>query len=455
MKTILQFVAAAMLVLFSSCADADYVNAIPDGCTALLSVDMAQTAKESNLGAKANVMMSLLKVSDPGDCGIDFSQKFYLFESPDGNLGMVAKVSSEKKLGQWLGKLSGSQQAEAVREHRGFRFSVINGAWMVGFSGKAVMVMGPIVAAQQTATMAQMAKYLSQDEDGGIKGTPIFEKLDSLDGGMNMVARVRALPDKVAPLFMIGAPKDADDSQVVISARMKVADGRLHVEGEPFSFNKTVNAAIKQNWQTFRPIGQNFLHGGPGQMKLWLNVDGNKFLPLLQQNKSLQSVLAGINMAIDMDNIIRSIDGDMLLSIDNVAHEMPDLGMVASLRNTNFLKDVSYWKQSCPQGSRIDDWSGPAPGSSYVFVSGRTHYYFGAFRHQHPLFFSGNSEAQARQLASLPASSAQKTAVVEGKRFAFSMDFQSIDNEALSIISQLLEPLFGKLTSIVYTVDKE
>ena len=35
------------------------------------------------------------------------------------------------------------------------------------------------------------------------------------------------------------------------------------------------------------------------------------------------------------------------------------------------------------------------------------------------------------------------------------MDFQSIDNEALSIISQLLEPLFGKLTSIVYTVDKE
>ena len=453
MKRISLFLSTVIVVLLTSCSGTDYVNAIPDGCPALMSIDAAQTAKESNLGTKANVMMSLLKVSDPGDCGIDFSRKVYLFEMPDGNFGMVARVSSQKDLNNWLGRLNEKQLAKPVTERRGFHFSVLKDSWVIGSSKQAVMVMGPVVAAQQAETMTKMAKYLAQGEDDGVKGTPIFEKLDSLEGGMVMVARVRALPDKLAPLLMIGAPKDADDSQVVIAARMSVADGCLHVEGEPFSFNKTIRAAMKENMQTMRPVSDRFLHGFSGQMGLWMNAEGGKLLSLLQQNKSLQAVLAGINTAIDMDNIIRSIDGNLLLSIDNFSDEALNLGMVADLKNTAFLSDVDYWKQSCPPGSYITNWDRPRNNTSYVYVSGHSRYFFGVYGGQKPMFFSGSSEEQAMSLAVLPSLSSKALPGIAGKRFAMMVDFRAIDHEAVNVVTSLLQPLFGQLNAIVYTVE--
>lgn len=49
---------------------------------------------------------------------------------------------------------------------------------------------------------------------------------------------------------------------------------------------------------------------------MFLNVKGEEFLPLLQSNPSFQAMLAGANMAIDLDNILRSVDGDLFFAAD-------------------------------------------------------------------------------------------------------------------------------------------
>ncbi len=52
---------------------------------------------------------------------------------------------------------------------------------------------------------------------------------------------------------------------------------------------------------------------------IFMNVKGKQFLPMMQSNRSLQTLLMGINQAVDMDNIMRSVDGDMAIV-------MPTLG---------------------------------------------------------------------------------------------------------------------------------
>ena len=44
----------------------------------------------------------MLHVDDVDKCGIDISEKLYLFESADGNLGLCAKVSDEGDVEDWL-----------------------------------------------------------------------------------------------------------------------------------------------------------------------------------------------------------------------------------------------------------------------------------------------------------------------------------------------------------------
>ena len=74
--------------MLSSCSNTDYVNAIPKQATAIISVDAAQM---SGVGSTL-VLKTLLKTTDLGKTGIDLSQKVYLFETAEGNLGVCAAV---------------------------------------------------------------------------------------------------------------------------------------------------------------------------------------------------------------------------------------------------------------------------------------------------------------------------------------------------------------------------
>ena len=98
----------SMMVL-NSCSDSDYINAIPASSTALISIDMPKMAETNHLEEKAGILKSLLHVDDVSDCGIDISEKLYLFEASDGNLGLCAKVSSESDLEKWLNQLADKQ----------------------------------------------------------------------------------------------------------------------------------------------------------------------------------------------------------------------------------------------------------------------------------------------------------------------------------------------------------
>ena len=179
------------------------------------------------------------------------------------------------------------------------------------------MPTAPSLPAVQAETKRQIVKLLNQDEEHGIKNSPMFEKMESIEGAVAVVAQASALPEKLAAPFTLGAPKDADLSQIMIAADLrKNGEGCILIDGETFSFNKGIDEKLKKSREAFRPIKDSYV-GNMSRNSVWgafMNVDGKVFINMLHANKAFQALLAGMNMAVDMDKIIKSIDGDVVLA---------------------------------------------------------------------------------------------------------------------------------------------
>lgn len=434
--------------LFLSCSNDNYIDVMPRDVQLLMSIDVGKsTGTDSRLLLKA-----LLKATDVDESGIDLSVPLYCFETRDGQFGFCAKVDSKSDLTDMLTTMSkGGTATEPVESHD-CQFSLCNDAWLVGYNGDAMLVMGPISKDERAALQRKMGRMFEQDAEMGVRSSAMYEKLETLSAPITMVAQAQALPEKLVAAFTLGAPKDADASQVILAAEMEVNDGILKVNGETFSFNKNIDAALKDAAQVYRPIEGKYAKSMPKDalMGWFMNVDGKKFLPLLQADKGLQAMLAGINAAIDMDNILRSVDGDMAMVSPVFNDEKLQLSMSVQLANADWLKDVGYWKQSCPPGGKITDWE----KNSYCYSDGSTRFYFGVTDDKQ--FYSGSSEERA--LASVKAAdkpiddSLQKE--ITGAKMVMIVNLASVndDSGAVEMVLSLLNPLFGKVSTVVYSM---
>lgn len=397
-------------VLLCSCSDDGYLNAIPAESTALVSVDVAGVAGASK-GVNANLLKSLFRVSDVADCGLDLSAKLYLFESVDGHLGVAAKVKSESKLNDWLNRLASKGLCQPTQKRRDLRFTVLRQSWLVGFSDDALLVMGPTVASEQSELMRQMMRSLQADE--GIKGTPLFDKLETIDSPVAMVAQAQALPSQLIAPFTIGAPADADASQVLIAAAMHADKGCLVMDGETFSFDDSVDKALRQARQTYRPVTDAYLRLIPQQslFTMALNADGSQLLPLMRQSREFRALLTGVGVKIDIDRFLTQVDGDLVLTIPVYDDEQMQMSWAAQLKPNREQLDEESEQQL--EKTRLTATSEPLP------------------------------ESVLAQLQGTPMGVLLNLRAVSGEK-----------QELVGIFTALLQPLFGQVDYIVYRQKK-
>lgn len=442
------------LFILSSCSDDSYLNVIPENSTALVAIDAMKLAETNgNADETANKLKAIIGIDDAKNCGIDFTQKLYIFETADGNIGFAAKVSDEGDLNDTFNAMAKSGKCQKTTERKGFSFTVINGSWVAGFSSDALLILGPVLPTQYSEVRQQIVKMLNQDSEQSIKETPMFDQLDSINSSIAIVAQASALPDKFIAPFTLGAPKDADASQIVIAASLEPsAEGCLEIKGETFSFNKAINAALKESQKTFRPIEGRYLQSMSADAAIgsFMNVDGKKLIQLLHTNKSFMALLAGLNTAIDIDNIIKSVDGDLAFIVPSLNEGAMSVQMSAQLGDKGFLNDVDYWKQSCPKGSKITDWE----KDSYCFTNGNTQCYFGVSADMQ--YFSGSTpDGAKRSITSavnpLPTAICNK---IKGQRLCMVLNINAIisDKATSDMVSNILNPLFGDVKTILYCV---
>ena len=442
-KSVVTCLVLMLLSILTSCSSDDYLNVIPDNSTALIAID-AHSLLEKGKGSDIKKMLSL---DDFAECGIDLTEKLYIFETVDGNIGMAAKIADCDKLAGWFDQMSKDGKCKPTSEYKDYKFRVFNDSWVVGFSDDALVVLGPTLPVQQSETKLSIVKLLGQEEYNGIKGTPMFDRLDSIKAPVAFIAQAQALPDKFVAPFTLCAPKDADLSQIMIAAELSSTDGNnIVIRGETFSFNAKIDSEIKSSYNILRPIKGKYLNSMSSNSLLgvFLNVDGGHFINLLHSNKTFQALLAGMNTAIDMDNIIKSIDGDFVVVIPKLVKDMPEMQMCAQLKSKAFLNDVDYWKQSCPAGSKILDWG----KDSYCYTGGDLTYYFGVSSDMQ--FYSGSTETEAKSILSKSVEplSADIQNMINGQRMAMVLNLNMLLGQ--DGLGNIAHSLLGDKSTVLY-----
>lgn len=433
----------AVVGILSSCTGKEYINAIPSESQMLIRLNPAKLS-----GAKSPLILkTMLHLKNIDNSGIDLSQDVFFFEDGQGNFGICAKVNSSSKLAESL-----KDAGLTLTKRRDYKFAVMPSDWVIGFSDDAVLMMGPVVPAAQDDISTLIARYLDSDEEQGIKSSPMYATSDSIDAPMSIVAQTKALPEQFVAPFTMGAPKDADPADVILAAAMEIKNGRLLMHGNTLSYKKSINAAIEKAANVYRPIKGDYIKAMSQNdvLGLFLNVDGKQFHKLLIQNRAATAMLAGINTAIDMDNIIKSVDGDLTLVTSSLGKENLHMMMAARLSGAPWLADIDYWKKSVPAGGHIGDW-----GKNCYYYSGNgTTYFFGVTPDMQ--YMSGASPEEAKN--SITTSSeplpSDLQGIIKGKKFAMVVNFKALGNGKAAAVTSLLMPMFGNINTIVYTMDK-
>ncbi len=440
MKKIAYLMALLWVWVMTSCSNHDYLNAIPAESTMLISLN---TAKMTGAGSQT-LLKAFLHATNMNNTGIDISKPVMLFEDAQGNLGICAKTEDEKQLATLLRKMG-----VEIKESQGFHFAALPNHWMVGYSDVSALIMGPVLPAAQSEMKQLMTRYLKAKEDDGIVGTPMYDKLDSIDAPMSMVCQAKALPEYLIAPFTLGAPQGTDPSQVIIAANLEIKDGCLWISGQTFSFVKRINEALQMAQASYRPISGKYVASMSQQdaAGLFVNVDGTKFIKLMTGNRGIQTMLSGINTAIDMNSIIKGVDGDLAIITPSLGQTSFQIMMAAKLKNADWLADVDYWKQSVPAGGIIGDWG----RDCYYYRDGKTSYYFGVTPDWQ--YMSGVSEQDAQQSIKASPNPIPKKVQeqLKGQKMAMVVNLAGIgDNTG---ISSFLKPLFGNVNTLVYTLD--
>ena len=324
---------------------------------------------------------------------------------------LAASVRKASLVEQWMTDLQGKGSCKLLPERKGKRFAVLKESWMLAWDNDKLLVMGPVVVTQQAELVVQMARYMQQPEQQSIKDTPIFEKLSEMQAPMAFVAQTAALPEALAAAFAIGAPQEADASQVMLAAEMEIGNGTLLVKGETFSFNKAIDQAIQASQKSLRPMNGKYLARLPQASLTWMsNVEGNAFYTLLEQNKALKGLLTGANVSFDFRQVVNGVDGDMVVVVDSIGATVPRIMMLA--QKSGGAADVF---SSTDKTLKADD-----------------------------MFDSNQGALSAQQQAMLK--SARCAIVVQLSRLG--------DSETVQMVKSLLQPLFGDIDTIVYVAEK-
>lgn len=421
----LGFVVAA--VLLTACSNDDYLNVIPKNSTALVSVDVPKVASAQK-GVSESLMKAWFHISDDGDCGIDLNANVYLFEAPDGNLGMVARVSDEDDVLEWLDKMFKQGRCQKVQKRRDSYFTVLNKSWLAGFNDKAFLVMGPVVPVEQAELMRMMMKYLKAEE--GTTDTPMFGRLQEIDAPVAMVSQAQALPEQFVAPFTLGAPLNTPPEKVMIAASMDAKNGCMVVRGETFSFDQQVDAALQQSANVWRKTTSAFLNLIPSkaQYALLMNIDGERMLPLMKQSEAFRALLTGMSVKIDIDGFMQRVDGDLLMVVSPAENGKAAVEKNEQTTAANNEQMTMRWAAQNKSGAA-------------------------------PLDEESEAELARTRLAAadspLPASVLKE---MEGARMCMLMSLNGFDGEKKIVVeafTSLLKPLFGQVEYILYKTESQ
>ena len=358
----------------------------------------------------------------------------WVFEDKDGQLGLVLPLPREKYLTDWISKTDPQAQTD---ERRGVQFATLSNGFVVGWVGGKVLAMGPVVEAGRSQLMQKMVGYLKNDEEWT---SPMMERLKSMGQPTAFVAQTDALPEALTAFLQVGAPKGHGQSDILVAATIESTSGNggservVKIKTETFSPKKKIDEALKASLEKYGTIEGIYLGtiDDANPYTVAANFSGNGVVEMLRGNDALRVLIAGLNTAIDIDKMLSSVDGDLVLTMPR----QKQFQLVARSPEASWLKDVGYWKSSAPEGVTLSDWQ----PLGYHLHGKEQSAYFGMTMKGELYMASSDSLARRATQPSAHPMNADLQQLVKGERMVAIINVKSLTDDKPE-----LRPIFNLL----------
>ncbi len=318
----------------------DYYDVIPKQSPAIACIDIAQIAADKGLNAKDAAQIL------PFAEGVDFSQPAYAFVSPNNYYGVVFAVDDEDKIES---AMRNSSAFSRIEKSGGLHFVLWKSHWQVAWNGDALLVIGPVVATEQSFMRRTISAMFNSRE--GVSQGELFSKLESIDGGAKLVARLSALPGFFGKLVSMQISADTDADSVVLKSQISFSEESIRVTNRM----ETAGGSTLPQSAEIKPYAgtmdsEQVANTSLGYMLLGL--DGQQLVKRLRADKSMRTALAAVNSAIDADRILGSIYGDALVAFNGIDNEGNlSVKLTAEIKDASFMNDVPQWQKENPKAN--------------------------------------------------------------------------------------------------------
>ena len=331
-----------------------YASCLPYDATSITRLDAKSFLSAAKLGPKD--LLDLLRRTrdnqdshDTQSLGIDVMRPIYAFSSATGNFGIVAAMDDIDDFEAFLEEESKAGRASEITRQRGFSWATIGEQWLLAFDKEKALAMGPAVGAAQDQLRNEMARLMEQEKkDSGLQSS-IYEELKKSDEPLAAIVAPEILPDATDRFLKQFSVSSKNDALLRIS--LETDDNELEMDADIIAKSPAVKDHLNRINQLMRPIKGSQLNYAHADNVAWmaLNVQGSELLDVLRSNQTVRTALIALNLVLDLDRIIRAIDGDVALELtstdifDSSDIQIKHLYLTADVANSDFLSNASTW----------------------------------------------------------------------------------------------------------------
>ena len=347
-KSILKNVLIGVVLILISCNNQEsYLKVIPSNAKLVSTVDavrlfnklgITKTKLSLLLGEEQesapNVFSSLSNLIDNHEStGLDFTAPICVFQTT--SIYAVAKINNTDTFLSFLDDLKRDGFASSARITDGLHSASLFDVCEAYFDDTALLLCLSSDEYGNMPSSREAKRMFRLEEDEMFVSTDKFKELQAVTADAAVYHSHRLPEGKIELLSSLSC----EPSKIILSTNVLNADKKIdEMLDEIDDHTYLINGKFTD------------LHINPPFQFLSIGVDGEWLLKTIKSNQDAKPLLFAIERGIDIEKMIKSVDGDLAFVISDYVRlksdEMPEMTMLAKVKNTDFLNDVDYWMSS-------------------------------------------------------------------------------------------------------------
>lgn len=325
-------VLSVSVALISGHSRNNYARVLPDDCQWLVCVQLPELMSET--GIDPAQIQSLADMEEYHNYGLALDLPVYFFATASQRMCLLLPLSDVHQLEEWLS----SQQAK-VETQRGLRWTAFR-QWTLCFDSDRLLVM-ETASGQENAVRKEMYKLMTTEHEA----MPFAQAMKQVQGSVRLACNTSQLSHLAAKDIRLGALPVSAGKGAILVAGCKADTRTLTLESHLLDPDQELDNLTAVCKRVLRPVDGSRLNLMPADalFAVGVNVNGGEALKLLRQQKELRMLLAGLNLCIDADKILGSIDGDMVLTVADASGALPHFRFCAEVNDNTILEGASSW----------------------------------------------------------------------------------------------------------------